>query len=108
MKRRSKRVVPLVLTVCLGISGVLPHVGGMQAKAAASLEDGLVGYWNFDGDTDEARLQNRASGSNIAAEKSGSGVTLKSGDGIDGGSAYFGKAANSYIKLNLKAAGVLF
>ncbi len=105
MKRRSKRVVPLVLTVCLGISGVLPHAGGMQAKAAASLEDGLVGYWNFDGDTDEARLQNRASGSNIAAEKSGSGVTLKSGDGIDGGSAYFGKAANSYIKLNLRAAG---
>ena len=42
MKRRSKRVVPLVLTVCLGISGVLPNAGGNQAKAASNLEDGLV------------------------------------------------------------------
>lgn len=105
MRRKFKRTFPLILTVCMGISGVLPHIGSIQAKAADSLEDGLAGYWKFDGDTDAARLQNRASASNIAAEKSGSGVTLKSGDGISGGSAYFSKAANSYIKLNLKAAG---
>ncbi|MEY8428554.1 LamG-like jellyroll fold domain-containing protein [Lachnospiraceae bacterium 46-15] len=104
MRRKFKRAVPWILAVCLGISGVMPHAGEIQAKAAASLEDGLAGYWNFDGDTDEERLQNRASGSNIAAEKSGSGVTLKSGDGISGGSVYFSKTANSYIKLNLKAA----
>lgn len=105
MRGRFRRMVPWVLAACLGIGSVLPHVGSIRAEAAASPEDGLAGYWNFDGDTDEARLQNRVSGSNIAAEKSGSGVTLKSGDGISGGSAYFSKTANSYVKLSLKAAG---
>lgn len=105
MKKSMKKMIALLMAACVAAGGAFSCAGALQVQAEANLTDGLVGYWKFDGDTETARLANSVSGTNVTAEKSGSGVTLKSGDGISGGSAYFSKAANSYIKLNLKDAG---
>lgn len=98
--RRTKQGISLLLAACMAAAGVLPGLGMIKAEAAGET-DGLVGYWKFDGDTEEEQMANHADGSAYTATKAGSGVTLKSDEGIAGGAAYFSKEADSYIKLNL-------
>ena len=99
MKNRSKKALSLLVAGCVAASGIMPYVGDMRVRAEANLSEGLIGYWKFDGDTDEARLENEVSGTNTEVIKSGSGVVLKSDGGISGGSVSFQKAADSWLKM---------
>lgn len=94
----------MLLTGCMTAGMLLPSMGVSEVKAAANVADGLAGYWTFDGSTQEEQLANLADGSDVAAVKTGSGVTLKADGGISEGSVYFSKQDASYLKLNLQEA----
>lgn len=100
----KRKCLSLLLTACLTVGAILPSFGAFDVKAAANLTDGLVGYWTFDGTSETERMENKASGQSCTATKTGSGVTLESDGGVSGGSIYFSKEDNSYLKLNLKDA----
>jgi uncharacterized repeat protein (TIGR02543 family) len=92
----KKKAVSFLMAVCLVISAGVPYAGSVVSEAAANLEEGLVGHWDFE----DGELTNKVSGSGYTAEKIGNGVTLKSDGGVSGGSAYFSKEADSCIKLS--------
>jgi hypothetical protein len=100
MKRNMKKVLALALSAGLALGGTLPYGGTCYVQAASNVNDGLAGYWSFDGTTEDAQMTNQVSGGTCTAEKSGSGVTLKQEEGISGGAIYFGKQADSYLKLD--------
>lgn len=105
MGKTKRKCLSMLLAGCLSFCVFLPSAAGTEVKAAANLTDGLIGYWTFDGTSETEQMVNKASGQSCTAAKAGSGVTLKSGDGVFGGSIYFSKMENSYLKLNLKDAG---
>ena len=104
MGKAKSKCLSMFMAACLTVGTVLPSMGASDVNAAANLTDGLIGYWTFDGASEAEQLTNQAIGQGCTAMKAGSGVTLKSSDGISGGSIYFGKQDNSYLKLNLKDA----
>ena len=104
MGKIKRKCLSLFLTASLTVGAVLPSLGVFDVKAAANLTEGLVGHWTFDGASDEDKLANQASGQSCTASKVGNGVTLKNDGGVSGGSIYFSKEDNSYLKLNLKDA----
>ena len=104
MGKIRKKLCSMLLTGCMTAGMLLPSMGISEVKAAANVADGLAGYWTFDGSTQEEQLVNQADGSDVAAVKTGSGVTLKADGGISEGSVYFSKQDASYLKLNLQEA----
>lgn len=104
MGKAKRKCLSILLAGCLSFCAFLPSADGSEVKATANLTDGLLGYWTFDGATETEQMANKASGQSCTATKAGSGVMLKSG-GVSGGSIYFSKMDNSYLKLNLKDAG---
>lgn len=99
-----KKLGAVAMAACLGIS-VLPFgMGAKQVRAADPLEEGLVGYWTFDGAAEEEQLASQASVAGVRAVKTGSGVTLKVDGGVAGGCAYFGGNNASWLTLNLTDA----
>lgn len=105
MRKAKRKCLSMLLVGCLLFCTFLPSVGSLEVKAAANLTDGLIGYWTFDGATETEQMANKALGQSCTATKTGSGVTLKNNDGVSGGSIYFSKMNDSYLKLNLKDAG---
>lgn len=104
MGKAKSKCLSMFMAACLTVGAVLPSMGASDVNAAANLTDGLIGYWTFDGASEAEQLANQAVGQGCTATKAGSGVALKSSDGISGGSIYFDKQDNSYLKLNLKDA----
>lgn len=102
----KKQIMAAVLIFCMTAGIIFHGTDGKWTKAEELLLDGMAGYWKFDGETQEAQLENLASGSNLTASKAGSGVSIKQTDGISGGTAYFSKQDASYLKLDLKTAGM--
>ncbi len=104
MNRIKKRILSCALIVCMTVGMSGSHLGLLDVYAAQNLEDGLIGYWKFDGDTNEEQFENFAPGQSCTMEASGSGVGISQEDSISGGAARFEKKENSFFKLNLLAA----
>lgn len=102
MKNILKIILSAVLTVGL-IVGMLPQEA-VFVRAEEPVEDGLTGFWTFDGASEAEQLESQAGVSGIAAEKTGNGVTLMAEGGISGGCAYFSGNNASWLTLNLADA----
>lgn len=106
MKNLWKCMIASALALCMTVCGVWQTDGLTKVWAAANPEDGLVGYWTFEGDTEAEQLANKASDQTITAVKTGSGVTLEDAGGVDEqAAASFSADRNSYLTLNLVGAG---
>jgi len=106
MKKLWKCITAATLAICVMACGILQTDFAAKTWAAeVSLDDGLVGYWTFEGNTQEEQLANKASDQTIHATITGSGVTLESAAGVDAqAAASFGGNNNSYLTLNLVGA----
>lgn len=106
MKKLWKCITAATLAICVTASGILQTDFATKTWAAeVNLDDGLVGYWTFEGNTQEEQLANKASDQTIRAAITGSGVTLESAAGVDAqAAASFGGNNNSYLTLNLVGA----
>ena len=106
MKKLWKCITAATLAICVMACGILQTDFAAKTWAAeVSLDDGLVGYWTFEGNTQEEQLANKASDQTIHATITGSGVTLENAAGVDAqAAASFGGNNNSYLTLNLVGA----
>ncbi|MCI9417228.1 MAG: hypothetical protein HFI82_07435 [Eubacterium sp.] len=106
MKKLWKCITAATLAICVMACGILQTDFAAKTWAAeVNLDDGLVGYWTFEGNTQEEQLANKASDQTIHATITGSGVTLESAAGVDAqAAASFGGNNNSYLTLNLVGA----
>lgn len=98
--------VTLVFSLTAGALSFKTESKAVQA-AEPDLTDSLAGYWTFEGETETDRLVSKSSVENVAAVKTGTGVTVDSTGGIGNGAAIaFGGNNNSYLTLDLVSAGV--
>ncbi len=106
MKKLWKCIIAATLAICVTACGILQTDFAAKTWAAeVNLDDGLVGYWTFEGNTQEEQLANKASDQTIRAAITGSSVTLESAVGVDAhAAASFGGNNNSYLTLNLAGA----
>ncbi len=106
MKKLWKCITAATLAICVMACGILQTDFAAKTWAAeVNLDDGLVGYWTFEGNTQEEQLANKASDQTIHATITGSGVTLENAAGVDAqAAASFGGNNNSYLTLNLVGA----
>lgn len=106
MKKLWKCITAATLAICVMACGILQTDFAAKTWAAeANLDDGLVGYWTFEGNTQEEQLANKASDQAIRAVITGNGVTLESAAGVNAqAAASFGGNNNSYLTLNLVGA----
>ena len=87
MKKRWLKAISLTLAACLTAGSFLQGAETARVYAAEeNLTDGLVGYWDFEGDLDSDRLSSKAPVANVTAVKVGDGVALSAAGGV-GGSA---------------------
>ena len=103
--KKIKHSIAMLILFCMAAGSLLPQ-GSFAAKAAEPLTDGLVGYWKFDGETQQDQMKNSALESDLQVSKTGEGAEILQTGGIEGGTAYFGKRDNSYLKLDCIAAGM--
>lgn len=97
MKKMTKKVLSLAITMCMIAGGTLPGTAMQVSRAAEpGIEDHLIGYWNFD--TQE--MTNQAPNAEKTAELVGNGVSIVPDTGVGEGAVHFTKMDNSYIKLN--------
>ena len=106
MKKLWKRIAAAALALCVTACGVLQtDYAAMTWAAESNPDDGLIGYWTFEGNTQEEQLANKASDQAVRAVITGSGVTLENAAGVDAhAAASFGGNSNSYLTLNLVGA----
>lgn len=104
--KNVKRSMAMFIIFCLTVGSLLPFSESKPASAAETLTDGMEGYWKFDGETQQEQMKNCALESGLQASKTGTGAELLQTGGIAGGTVCFSKQENSYLKLDLKAAGI--
>lgn len=103
MRKRGKKLLSLLLALCMTAGAGMPYLRSAQVNAAdVDINDGLRGYWKFDG-TETDALKNQAADSAYTASIEGSGVELSADSGVSGGSVHFKQEANSDLKLDMKS-----
>lgn len=107
MKKRWLKAISLTLAACLTAGSFLQGAETARVYAAEeNLTDGLVGYWDFEGDLDSDRLSSKAPVANVTAVKVGDGVALSAAGGVGGSAGVRFEGKNdSYLTLSLADAG---
>lgn len=104
--KKIRRSIAVCIIFCLATGILFPYIGVEPAKAAEALSDGLAGYWKFDGETQQDQLKNSALESDLQVSKNGSGAEILQAGGVSGGTVYFSKQENSFVKIDLNEAGM--
>ena len=69
MKHAGKRFAAVLMVVVMALS-LLP-VAALATQETVDLTSGLVGYWTFDGDTEQEKLSSKTTGGPVATLASG-------------------------------------
>ena len=81
--KKIKHSIAMLILFCMAAGSLLPQ-GSFAAKAAEPLTDGLVGYWKFDGETQQDQMKNSALESDLQVSKTGEGAEILQTGGIEG------------------------
>ena len=99
MKHAGKRFAAVLMVVVMALS-LLP-VAALATQETVDLTSGLVGYWTFDGDTEQEKLSSKTTGGPAATLASGVSLVNSDLNAEAGGGVQFNGASNGYLKLEL-------
>ena len=100
MKVKRGILAVLLSAVCIISGGYIPEAA--ENDAGRLVEDGLVGYWNFEG---EDPMENSAGNSSLTGELSGSAVTVRESEVEELGKVlYFGPRGAENSKMQIESA----
>ncbi len=106
LKKTMSSILALSMIVGSAPVGVYAEQSKESRESSVDLTEGLVGYWTFDGGTENDEWLKSSVTDGLVATKTENGVSLSETGGIVGGGVDFAGVRDTYLTLKLKDANV--